>query len=185
MTRDGDRTRRTVLRTATAAAAALLAGCTGSGGGTATAPESGGGDGGNGNGNGNDGSSDDSDASGSGSGGAPSFDGWLSNASNYDGVVDRTGASEVTVKVGVEANGGAFGFGPAAVRVDPGTTVVWEWTGEGSMHDVVAKDGRFESEQTDEAGHTYARTFEETGTTKYACTPHRTLGMKGVVVVRG
>ncbi len=108
---------------------------------------------------------------------------WLSDTSNFDGVVDRTGQSSVTVEVGVEANGGAFGFGPAAIRVSPGTTVTWEWTGNGSAHNVVDADGAFESELTDAAGHTFEHTFSETGTYTYSCTPHETLGMKGAVIV--
>jgi halocyanin-like protein len=112
------------------------------------------------------------------------FDGWLSNVGNYDGtVVDATGQDEVTVEVGVQANGGAFGFGPAAVQVDPGTTVVWEWTGEGVPHNVVDDAGSFESELISEAGATYEQTFDDAGVVKYYCTPHQGVGMKGVVVV--
>ncbi|WP_226011206.1 halocyanin domain-containing protein [Halomicrobium salinisoli] len=110
-----------------------------------------------------------------------SFDGWLDDVGNYDGVVDETGSDEVTVEVGTEANGGNFGFGPAAVRVDPGTTVTWEWVA--GNHNVVAEDGSFESELTGETGFTFSQTFEEAGVVKYACTPHRSMGMKGVVVV--
>jgi len=113
----------------------------------------------------------------------PGFDGWLSNVSNYDGVADETGKSEVTIEVGAQGNNGGFAFGPAAVRVDPGTTVVWEWTGKGGSHNVVAKDGSFESELTDETGFTFSQTFEETGVRKYFCRPHKPMGMKGVVVV--
>jgi halocyanin-like protein len=112
------------------------------------------------------------------------FDGWLSNVGNYDGtVVDATGQDEATVEVGVQANGGAYGFGPAAVQVDPGTTVVWEWTGEGQQHNVVDDAGNFESELTSEAGFTYEQTFDAEGVVKYYCNPHQGLGMKGVVVV--
>ncbi len=107
---------------------------------------------------------------------------WFSNTSNADKVVDETGASEVQITVGSQANDGAFGFAPAAVRVDPGTTVVWEWTGEGGGHNVVAEDGSFESELTSEAGHTFEWTAEA-GVYRYACTPHKSLGMKGAVVV--
>lgn len=109
---------------------------------------------------------------------------WFSNVDNYDGVVDETGSSSVTVEVGTQANGGAYGFGPAAVRVDPGTTVTWEWTGNGSSHNVVAEGGgSFESELVGDAGHTFEHTFEEAGVYRYACTPHKALGMKGAVVV--
>jgi len=106
---------------------------------------------------------------------------WFEGVSNYDGVVDETGSGSVTVEVGVEANGGAFGFGPAAVRVDPGTTVTWGWTGQGGSHNVAA-DG-FESALTDAGDHTFEHTFEEAGVYTYVCTPHETLGMKGAVVV--
>jgi halocyanin-like protein len=114
------------------------------------------------------------------------FDGWFEDVSNFDGVVDRRGQSEVTVEVGAQGNGGAFAFGPAAIRVDPGTTVIWEWTGEGGGHNVVAEEGTdyaYESDLVSEAGFTFEHTFEQEGISKYYCTPHRSLGMKGAVVV--
>ena len=112
------------------------------------------------------------------------FGGWMGDVGNYDGVVDATGRSEVTVTVGASGNGGNFAFGPAAVQVDPGTTVLWEWNGKGGQHNVVAEEGGdFESELTAEAGITFEQTFESEGVVKYYCTPHRALGMKGVVVV--
>ncbi|WP_175454639.1 halocyanin domain-containing protein [Halobellus clavatus] len=166
-----DSTRRRFLG-ATAAITAGLAGCSG-GSGSGSSGES------------TSASSDDSTAESSGDGGGstPSFDGYLSETSNYDGVADHTGQSEVTITVGSEANGGNFGYSPAAVRVSTGTTVVWEWTGKGSLHNVVAEDGSFESEQVQEEGHTFTQTFSESGTVQYYCTPHESLGMKGVVVV--
>ena len=112
-----------------------------------------------------------------------SFDGWLSNVENYDGVVDETGRDAVTVSVGVENGPGAYGFDPAAVRVSTETRITFEWTGRGSSHNVVARDGGFESELTDAAGHTFEHAFESSGTVPYYCTPHESLGMKGVVVV--
>jgi halocyanin-like protein len=180
--------RRTVLKTLGVAAAGALAGCSGSapegdagGGGTSG---SGGGEGestpeptGTPSGDGGDSGSD------SGSGSEPSFDGWFDGVGNFDGVVDRTGQSEVEVTVGAEGNGGNFAFAPAAVRVDSGTTVVWRWTGKGSTHNVVDEGGSFESELVAEEGHTFSHTFEESGTVKYVCTPHRAVGMKGAVVV--
>ena len=113
----------------------------------------------------------------------PSFDGWLSGVTNYNGVTDQRGQSEVTVAVGAQGNGGAFAFDPAAVQVDPGTTVTFEWTGEGAQHNVVHEGGDYESELTDEEGFTFQHTFESEGVSKYYCQPHRSLGMKGVVVV--
>lgn len=106
---------------------------------------------------------------------------WFEGVSNYDGVVDETGSDGVTVEVGTDANGGAFGFGPPAVRVDPGATVTWSWTGQGGSHNV-AGDG-FESELTDSGDYTFEHTFEEAGVYPYVCTPHESLGMNGAVVV--
>jgi halocyanin-like protein len=110
---------------------------------------------------------------------------YLSDVGNYTGsLTDETGSDQVTVDVGAEANGGAFGFGPAAIRVDPGTTVTWEWTGEGGGHNVVAEDETFNSGQAvAEAGTTFDHTFEAAGVWLYFCVPHKALGMKGAVVV--
>jgi halocyanin-like protein len=114
------------------------------------------------------------------------FGGWFDDVSNYDGVVDRTGESEVTVAVGAEGNGGNLAFDPAAVRVDPGTTVVWEWTGEGGAHNVVDRDGAFDSgDAVTDAGTVFEHTFGSEGTFLYLCEPHEALGMKGAVVVEG
>ncbi|MEF8853732.1 MAG: halocyanin domain-containing protein [Haloarculaceae archaeon] len=106
---------------------------------------------------------------------------WFANTDNATGVTDRTGQSEVTVEVGTDGNGAGFGFGPAVVRVDPGTTVTWEWTGKGGQHNVAAGDGSFESSLQEQG--TFQHTFESAGVTRYACTPHEALGMKGAIVV--
>lgn len=112
------------------------------------------------------------------------FGGWFDRTGNYDGVHDLTGQDSVTVAVGAAGNGGGYAFAPAAVRVSPGTTVVWEWTGNGGTHNVVNReDGLFESELTVSEGHTFEYTFEDSGEYRYVCVPHETLGMVGVVVV--
>jgi halocyanin-like protein len=108
---------------------------------------------------------------------------WFANTDNADSVTDRTGQSEVTVEVGTSGNGSAFGFGPAVVRVDPGTTVVWEWTGEGGQHNVVAESGSGSFESSLQQAGTFEHTFESAGVTTYLCTPHETMGMKGAVIV--
>jgi halocyanin-like protein len=133
----------------------------------------GGGDGGDGGGNGGgDG----------GGGGTPEFGGWFDDVPNYDGVVDKTGSDTVSVSVGGKPNDN-LSFVPAAVHVDNGATVEWEWTGDGGSHNVVHQDGNFESELKSEAGTTFSHTFEEDGIYNYYCDPHRALGMKGSVVV--
>jgi len=114
------------------------------------------------------------------------FGGWLSDTSNYDGTTaDMRGNGSVTIDVGAAANSGAFGFAPPAVRVDPGTAVTWEWTGDGGSHNVVAQSGaEFRSgDPTGEAGTTFSQTFDDAGVVTYYCDPHRGMGMKGAIVV--
>lgn len=112
---------------------------------------------------------------------AAAYDGWVDDVSNYEGTVDLTGEDEVTVTVG---SGNGLLFDPPAILVDPGTTVIWEWSGEGGQHNVAeADEGVFGSELTEEAGHTFEHVFEEEGTFRYSCEPHETVGMKGVVAV--
>lgn len=114
----------------------------------------------------------------------PSVDEFLSNTNNFDGITDATGTSTVTVDVGTEGNGAYYAFTPPAIRVDPGTTVRWVWTGKGGVHDVVATSGAdFESPDHTDAGATFEREFEDPGTVLYVCTLHEGTGMKGAVVV--
>lgn len=115
----------------------------------------------------------------------PDYGDWFGNTSNFDGTYDFTGKSEVTVEVGAAGNGGNLAFSPVAIRVDPGTKVVWEWTGKGGSHNVVDKGGSFESDLTAQSGATFEHTFDSEGTFKYYCQPHKALGMKGAVVVGG
>lgn len=190
MSEDVQRGRRTVLRgVGTVAVAGLVAGCGSSRG-----------DGDSEGGNGGSGDSSDESPE-SDSPGADSSDGagdtetptadrqttveaHLADTSNFDGFVDRTGTESVAVAVGAEGNGAFFAFDPPAVRVDAGTTVTWEWTGQGAVHNVSAVEGAdFESETTDAEGHMFEYTFDEPGTVLYVCVPHRGTGMKGAVVV--
>lgn len=136
-------------------------------------------------------SADATTASGTGSGGSsgdlPALSEeateYLSDARLYsgDGVTDYTGQSELAVANGAGDRGMAFD--PAAVAVDAGTTVTWQWTGRGGEHDVVAVDGAFESELVDSNTETFSHTFEATGEFLYNCSEHEDRGMRGVVVV--
>ncbi|MFC7133867.1 MULTISPECIES: halocyanin domain-containing protein [Salinibaculum] len=104
---------------------------------------------------------------------------YLSSANNYGSVPDETGSGSVTVEVGA---GNGLAFGPAAVRISTGTTVTWEWTGQGGTHNVVAEDGSFDSGEYQAAG-TFEHTFDEAGNYNYYCEPHKMSGMKGAVIV--
>jgi halocyanin-like protein len=113
----------------------------------------------------------------------PSFDGWLDDTDNYDGVADRRGESEVTVDVGAMGNGGEFAFEPAAIRVDPGTVVRWEWVGTAGSYDVVDEELGYASEQVRGTGHEFALAFDGDGLSTYECTTYGDRGMRGVVFV--
>ena len=111
----------------------------------------------------------------------PDYGGFLDQVGNFDGTtVDATGQDTVTVEVGVQANGGAYGFGPPAVHVDSGATVQWEWTGNGGGHNVVSDgEGPLDSgSTTSSAGVNYEHTFEEDGIYPYLCVPHEGLNIR-------
>jgi len=123
------------------------------------------------------------------------FGGWFTSdgrggaTGNYDGTVtDRTGEDEVTVTVGADGNGGTFAFGPPAVRVSPGTTVVFEWAS--NTHNVVVEEqpdgASWQGHETIEnEGFSFETTFDVEGVYTYYCNPHLTMGMKGAIVVGG
>jgi len=179
-----DPTRRRLLRLSGIAAAGAIAGCSTETETDTPEPADDGGDDG-----GADGESTPTSTPTPTSGSGDSqfdFGGWLSDTSNYDGTTaDMRGSGSVTIEVGAQANGGGFGFAPPAVWVDPGTDVTWEWTGDGGSHNVVAEsEADFRSgDATSEAGTTFSQTFDTAGIVTYYCNPHRSMGMKGAVVV--
>jgi arsenite oxidase small subunit len=124
---------------------------------------------------------------GNGSTGDSEFDGWFDGVDNFDGTVtDRTGQSDVSVTVGADGNGGTFAFAPPAVRVSSGTTVTFEWVS--NTHNVMVEsrpaDAGWEGhEPIEDDGFSFSHTFETAGTYTYYCQPHRSMGMKGAVVV--
>jgi halocyanin-like protein len=111
------------------------------------------------------------------------LDDWLATATGYDGVVERYGPDDdPTVTVGERPDGDAFG--PAGIRVPPGTTVTWRWGGHGAPANVVALDGSFDSgAPVTSEGTTFSHAFEDRGTYRYVSEPARSTGMRGAVVV--
>lgn len=106
---------------------------------------------------------------------------YLSEANDYDGTVeDMTGQDSVTVENGT--NEPQYAFGPPAVRVSTGTTVTWEWVAD-VAHSVTDEDGAFDSGIQSSASSTFEHTFEEAGNYLYYCTPHRSIGQLGAVIV--
>ncbi len=106
---------------------------------------------------------------------------WLSGV-EYNGITDRTGQDTAMVTVGPESE--PLTFDPVVLRVSTGTTVRWEWTGEGGAHSVVAEDGSFGTEQViGDPGANYGHTFSDPGTYRYYCEPHKGVGQVGIVIV--
>ena len=120
------------------------------------------------------------DSGSNGEGNPESVDGWLSDTGTYDGVVDMTDENSVTVEVGAQGNNGANAFAPAAIGITSGTTVTWEWIN--GYHNVVTTGGQFDSGEP-EQNVTFKYTFDTVGTVYYYCEPHRSMGMKGAVIV--
>jgi halocyanin-like protein len=110
-----------------------------------------------------------------------SYGDWFDGMEGFDGEVDRTDTPAVTVEVGA---GNGFAFSPVAVVVSRGTAVTWRWTGRGGQHNVVARDGTFESPLHSREGATFERGFDRLGLYPYYCAPHRSLDMVGGVRVR-
>jgi halocyanin-like protein len=115
----------------------------------------------------------------------PDFGGYLAQANNGDAIEDLRGSSEVTVSVGAGSDG--LAYDPAGIWIDPGTTVIWEWTGQGGGHNVIAMEdaaASFDSGAPVTEG-TFEYTFseDEAGISNYYCSPHQSLGMLGSVAV--
>ncbi|MEF8808396.1 plastocyanin/azurin family copper-binding protein, partial [Natronomonas sp.] len=94
---------------------------------------------------------------------APDYGPYLNDANLYSEgeFEDYRGEDSLTISVGA---GEGFSFDPPTIWIDPGTTVTWEWTGEGGGHNVVPEEGPAGFEQPDvvsEAGYTYEYEFTE------------------------
>lgn len=108
------------------------------------------------------------------------------DGANVGSYLDARGEDEVTVEVGAGDDG--LAFDPTGIWVDPGTTVTWEWTGQGGSHNVAHVDGPASdllSDTVDEEGFTYEFEFteEHEGITTYVCEPHEQVDMFGGVAV--
>lgn len=176
-----DRDRRKFLAAGSTAAALSLAGCSsvvlnrlGGDGGHGGEEEEGGGEGGGG-------------GSERGENVPEAVHTYLTdNSANlYEGEAnDQTGSDEVTISVG---GGEGLAFDHPAVLVDSGTTITWEWTGEGGGHNVVSADNSATEFRSGSAQNgsdiTFSQTFESSGNQLYYCSPHQAVGMYGAVIV--
>lgn len=97
---------------------------------------------------------------------------------------EATAAADETVLVGPD---GDLVFDPAELRVDVGTTVLWQWGSGGHTVTVERQpdgaDWRATGQETHSSGYTHTHTFEVAGTYEYVCLPHESAGMVGSVTV--
>lgn len=111
----------------------------------------------------------------------------------HGGGLPEEPAASATVAMVTTEDGGQH-FEPHIVWVEQGGTVTWElesgvhtataYAPENDLPQRVPEDGAaFDSGTVSEAGATFEQTFETPGVYDYVCTPHRSLGMIGTVVV--
>jgi len=119
------------------------------------------------------------------SSGYPTVDKWLAGTNQYDGtIVDQTGSELVEISTGANGNGGHFAFEPHAVKISPGTTVRWAWTGKGGGHNIVFEDTDIGDETIHaDSGVHFEETLSETGVFRYSCHPHHDIGQRGAIIV--
>ncbi|MCE8017106.1 plastocyanin [Halomonas sp. MCCC 1A17488] len=75
-----------------------------------------------------------------------------------------------------------YGFHPAELEVEVGTTVRWANVEKRTSHDVYFHEEDLGSERLFPEEN-WERTFDEPGTYPYHCRPHESRDMEGVVVV--
>lgn len=87
-----------------------------------------------------------------------------------DPILERAAEQEVAITEDNPDDPATWGFRPADLAIEPGTTVVWRNNGK-SVHTVSADDGSFESGDI-APGATWKHTFDAPGAFAYHCTPH-------------
>ena len=93
-------------------------------------------------------------------------------------------ASDVTVEMlNKDANGNRMVYSQEVLEIAAGSTVKWVPTDKGHNVEIIASpnDMKFKSKNGKEA----SVTFETPGIYYYWCTPHKGMGMIGLVVVGG
>ena len=93
-------------------------------------------------------------------------------------------ASDVTVEMlNKDANGNRMVYSQEVLEIAAGSTVKWVPTNKGHNVEIIASpnDMKFKSKNGKEA----SITFETPGIYYYWCTPHKGMGMIGLVVVGG
>ena len=100
------------------------------------------------------------------------------------GISSQALAADITIEMlNKDADGNKMVFSEEIVRIGVGDTVTWVPTDKGHNVEMVSSpnDMKFKSKNNREV----SLTFEEAGIYYYWCTPHKGMGMIGLVVVGG
>ena len=94
-------------------------------------------------------------------------------------------SADVTVEMLNKLDKRSMVFSPEIVRVDVGDTVIWKSVNPGHNVEFISKNGVPEGVEKfkSKVGKDTEFTFEIPGIYAYWCTPHKTMGMIGFVVV--
>ena len=93
-------------------------------------------------------------------------------------------ASDMTIEMlNKDADGNKMVFSNEIARIDIGDTITWIPTSKGHNVEMIASPNDMELKSKN--GKEVKTTFEEAGIYYYWCTPHKGMGMIGLVVVGG
>ena len=93
-------------------------------------------------------------------------------------------AAEVTIEMlNKDADGNKMVYSQEIARVDVGDTITWVPTTKGHNVEMISSPNRMKLKSKN--GKKIQVTFEEPGIYYYWCTPHKGMGMIGLVVVGG
>ena len=100
-------------------------------------------------------------------------------------ITKTVAASDVTIEMLNKLDNRSMVFSQEIVRVDVGNTVVWKSTDKGHNVEFISKGGVPEGVEKfkSKVGKDAEFTFEIPGIYAYWCTPHKTMGMIGFVIV--
>ena len=98
------------------------------------------------------------------------------------GISSQALAADITIEMlNKDADGNKMVFSEEIVRIGVGDTVTWVPTDKGHNVEMVSSpnDMKFKSKNNKEV----SLTFEQTGIYYYWCTPHKGMGMIGLILV--
>lgn len=109
--------------------------------------------------------------------GATTMAGAIDTATAQDDGSSGGGTKTVTV-----GPGGSLTFDPETLTIAPGTKVKFTWDSGG--HNVNPKSGDWGHKPIEDKGFSYTTPpFQQTGSQKYWCDPHKSAGMIGTIEV--